>query len=56
MLGEAGNKNIEEGDIKIVDDEKPSKVVRVFTVGFYLFSVSLVSILLAVYYIFLWSK
>lgn len=54
---EVVDKNAEElGDIKLRDSEKPSKFVRIFTVGLYLFSVSLASILLALYYIFLWSE
>lgn len=45
-----------EDPIKYRDEDKPSKVLRAFTVSVYLFSVSFVAILLSLYYIFLWSE
>lgn len=53
MTGEAVEKNNEELG---TEEKKPSRFMRLFTVGLYLFSVSGISIMLALYYIFLWSE
>jgi hypothetical protein len=53
-----GNKSqdAEDPPIKYKDDDKPSRVLRVLTVVVYLTMVSMVALLLSLYYIFLWSK
>jgi hypothetical protein len=40
----------------IKEPEETSRILRVLTVGFYIFSVSGFSLLLASYYLFLWSE
>lgn len=45
-----------EDPIKLKEDDKPSKLLRVITVSAYIFSVSFAALMLSLYYIFLWSK
>lgn len=45
-----------EDPIKLKEDEKPSKFLRVITVSAYVFSVSFAAMMLSLYYIFIWSK
>jgi hypothetical protein len=45
-----------EDPIKLIDDDKPSKFLRVITVSAYIFSVSFAALMLSLYYIFLWSE
>lgn len=48
------NKDVED-PIKLKEDEKPSKFLRVITVSAYIFSVSFAALMLSLYYIFIWS-
>lgn len=45
-----------EDPIKMNEDDKPSKLLRVVTVSAYIFSVSFAALMLSLYYIFIWSK
>lgn len=45
-----------EVPIKLKEDDKPSKFLRVVTVSAYVFSVSFAALMLSLYYIFIWSK
>lgn len=45
-----------EDPIKLKEEEKPSKFLRVITVSAYIFSVSFAALMLSLYYIFVWSK
>lgn len=45
-----------EDPIKLKEEEKPSKFLRVITVSAYIFSVSFAALMLSLYYIFIWSK
>lgn len=49
------NKDVED-PIKLKEDEKPSKFLRVITVSAYIFSVSFAALMLSLYYIFIWSR
>ncbi|KAG5670923.1 hypothetical protein PVAND_001152 [Polypedilum vanderplanki] len=50
------NKNQDPEDpIKYKDEDKPSRILRVITVVIYLTSVSMVALLLSLYYIFFWT-
>jgi hypothetical protein len=50
------SQDVEDPPIKLKDDDRPSRVLRVITVMVYLTAVSMVALLLSLYYIFLWSK
>lgn len=56
MTGRNSQDKDAEDPIKMKDDEKPSKFLRVITVSAYLFSVSFAALMLSLYYIFIWSK
>lgn len=45
-----------EDPIKLRNDDKPSKILRVITVSAYIFAVSFAALMLSLYYIFLWSE
>ena len=45
-----------EDPIKLKEEDKPSKFLRVITVSAYMFSVSFAALMLSLYYIFIWSK
>lgn len=45
-----------EDPIKLKEEDKPSKFLRVVTVSAYMFSVSFAALMLSLYYIFIWSK
>jgi hypothetical protein len=55
MTADSQNKDVED-PIKLKDEEKPSKFLRVITVSAYIFSVSFAALMLSLYYIFIWSK
>lgn len=44
-----------EEPVKYKDEDKPSRILRVITVIIYLSSVSMVALLLSLYYVFLWN-
>lgn len=53
------NNNNREADVeelKIKNDDKPSKIIRFLVVSAYVFSVSFAALALSLYYIFLWSE
>lgn len=52
---EEQNKDVED-PIKLKEEDKPSKFLRVITVSAYIFSVSFAALMLSLYYIFIWSK
>ena len=55
MTVDSQNKDIED-PIKLKEEEKPSKLLRLITVSAYIFSVSFAALSLSLYYIFIWSK
>lgn len=58
-MSEANNNNNKESDVeelKIKNDDKPSKIIRFLVVSAYVFSVSFAALALSLYYIFLWSE
>lgn len=55
MTVESQNKDAED-PIKLKEEERPSKFLRLVTVSAYIFSVSFAALSLSMYYIFIWSK
>lgn len=50
------NKESDVEELKIKNDDKPSKIIRFLVVSAYVFSVSFAALALSLYYIFLWSE
>lgn len=50
------NREADVEELKIKNDDKPSKIIRFLVVSAYVFSVSFAALALSLYYIFLWSE